>query len=176
MPADWLDSLDSETRAKAQRMIERMKELGAPDAEEWVESEITEDIPQMVRFLVLRRLWEEIDSWHDNTSVRVQYQVAEAEKNPKGYFADAGLAMKRMIEAGVDLEDIGRVARMVAYEAIFHVLNVIDEGSDPDAGDDLPNWALIELNAEGEATRRFIEGLHESILSLDPSGREGRSA
>ena len=42
---------------------------------------------------------------------------------------------------------------------------------------DLPkvNWALVELNEEGNAVVRSIDGLHESVLELDPSGHEMRS-
>jgi hypothetical protein len=64
---------------------------------------------------------------------------------------------------------------MVAYESMFAVLERIDEGCDPEVGDDLPGWLLVETDAEGEPTQRQI-GLHESFLSLDPSGREGRPA
>jgi hypothetical protein len=68
------------------------------------------------------------------------------------------------------------VARSVAYEAVFGTLSVVDEGSDPDADDVCPGWALMELDAEGSLSGRQLGGLHESLLSLDPSGREGRPA
>jgi hypothetical protein len=165
MPEDWLDSLDSETRIKARKMIARMKELGAEEPGVWVESEITEDIAQMARFLILRRLWNDLDAWHSDSRIWVEREIAETEKKPENSFSEAGLALKRMVEAGVSLEDIGKVAQMVAYEATFNVLNLIDECGDPDEeGEDLPGWMLVETNAEGAMTGRAVIGLHEDLF------------
>ena len=171
MPEDWLSSLPPTARAKAQKLIERMKELGAPDAEEWVRSEVTEDIPQVARFLILRRLWREMDMWRDDADTLLKHVLAEAERNPDGYFADAGRAIQKMLAAGIEIEDIARVARMAAYEAMFSLVQVIDDGGDPDSGDDLPGWALAEIDANGEGTGRVVDALHESILELNPEGR-----
>ena len=173
MPENWLDSLKPTKRKKAEQMISLMTAWGAPNAEEWVESEIEEDMPQMARFLMLRGLWSEIDAWRDKSGEWVSRMTSTAEEDPNGYFADAGLALKRMKEAGVNSDDLGRVARCVAYESIFSVLNRIDEGGDPEA-EDAPGWALAEVDANGEGTGRVVGGLHEDLLSLDPSGREGR--
>lgn len=173
MPENWLDSLKPTKRKRAEQMISLLTAWGAPDTEEWVESEIEEDIPQMVRFLMLRGLWNEIDAWRDKSGEWVSRMTSTAEEDPKGYFADAGLALKRMEEAGVNSDDLGRVARYVAYESIFSVLNRIDEGGDPEI-ENAPGWALAEVDANGEGTGRVVVGLHEDLLSLDPSGREGR--
>jgi hypothetical protein len=170
MSEDWLSSVPPIARAKAQEMIERMKELGAPDAEEWVRSEITEDIPQMARFLALRRLWRKMDMWRDDTGTLLKHVHTEAERNPGGYFADAGRAIQKMLAAGAEIEDIASVARMAAYEAMFSLVQVIDDGGDPDSGDDLPGWALAEIGANGEGTGRVVDALHESILELNPEG------
>ena len=174
MSEDWLDSLEPTQRAKAHRMIQRMTELGTPDPQEWVQSEIEENIPQMASFLVLRNLWREIDAWRDQNTWMPQ-MVTESEENPHGFFADAGIALKRMQESGISMNDVGCVARFVAYSTTFSVLNRIDEGCDPEAAEDVPGWVLAETNSEGEGTGRVIAGLHESILLLDPSGREGKA-
>lgn len=63
---------------------------------------------------------------------------------------------------------------MIAFETAFGVLNRIDEGYDPAAGDDAPGWTLIETDADGTPTGRPVGGLHEDVLSLDPTGREGK--
>jgi hypothetical protein len=67
----------------------------------------------------------------------VSRMASTAEEDPNGYFADAGLALKRIQEAGVSSEDLGSVARCVAYESILSVLNRIDEGGDSEAEDAL---------------------------------------
>jgi hypothetical protein len=176
MADDWLQSLDADTRTKAQQMIDRLARLGAADAAAWVQSELQEDIPQAARFLILRRLWRDIDDWRDNAAAYVPGMIAHAEKAPNAPFADGERALKRMVELGVPVAEIGAFARMVAYEAMFAVVEVIDEGYDPDADEGVPGWGLIEVGAEGELTNRQIGGLHEGLLSLDPTGREGRPA
>lgn len=61
-PDDWIASLDAPMQEQARGLIERFKQLGAHDAERWAYSEMLEGIPQLARFLILRRLWrEEID-------------------------------------------------------------------------------------------------------------------
>jgi len=91
-------------------------------------------------------------------------EVAEAQKKPESSFSETGRALKRMIDAGIPLDDVGRVVKSVAFESTFNVLNLIDESADPDAeDDDLPGWTLIETEAEGDATGRLIVGLHEDL-------------
>jgi hypothetical protein len=58
-----------------------------------------------------------------------------------------------MLDLGVSRSDLCVVARMVAYEAAFGVLYALD---DPGIGRDGSGM------------------LHESLLSADPSGLEGR--
>src|SRR5438045_5884838 len=130
MAADWLESLDPVMRAKAQQMIDRLAALGCPDAEQWVQSEIQEDIPQTARYLVLRRLWQYIDDWQINIEDYLPRLLSLAGKDSEQAFADGELALKKMVDAGVRAEDIGAFARMVAYESMFTVVEIIDEGYD----------------------------------------------
>ena len=76
--------------------------------------------------------------------------IDEAERDPNDYFADAGLALKRLVDVGVSEGDIGSIARFVAYEAVSTVINIIDEGYDPEA--ETPGWVLMETDADEEPT------------------------
>lgn len=50
----------------------------------------------------------------------------------------------------------------------------MDEGYDVDAPDDAPGWVLLETeDPESDVTGRDVGGLHESLQTLDPSGRDG---
>lgn len=98
-------------------------------------------------------------------------RIEQAENDPTDSFADSGLALRRMLDAGITLDDIGSVARMIAYEAVFNVLEIIDEGYDSDI--EKPGWALMELDETGEPTGRHVAALHEDILIMDSSGVEG---
>lgn len=162
MQNSWLDSLDQETKLKAQTMIEQMQELGATNAESWVHSEITENIPQLARFLILQQLWKEIESFDKDVSSWTKFFIEDAEKRPQNPFAESGFALKRMIQLGISLEDIGKVAKLVAFESIFQAVHTIDEGY---VSEELPFWELIETDSEGKPTGRSIQGLHEDLLN-----------
>jgi hypothetical protein len=64
---------------------------------------------------------------------------------------------------------LDRVRRIVAaasspQEAARELLAAIDEGYDPDAGEDAPGWALVETDpSTGEETGRDLPGLAGSI-------------
>ncbi len=169
---EWFASLSQDEQAAANALVSKLRALGANEPELWVRSEMSEDIPQFARFLVLRHIWPAlIDSWGREPDRWIGQAIEMAERNPKGHFADAGLALKRMRACGVSAEDIASVARMASYETAFGVLDLIDT---PDAPSDAPAWRLMEADRDGKLTGRHVAGLHEDILTMDPSGREGR--
>jgi hypothetical protein len=139
------------------QLTERMGQLGADDPAAWARSEVTENIAQQARRLVLRRLWPRaIDGWRD---------IAVLQRLP---------VTARLLGQGADPADLSRALRLAAYEAVFTVLSIVDEGYDPGAPHDAPGWRLMETEpGSDQLTGRDIGGLHESILSLDPSGNEG---
>lgn len=138
-------------------LVRRMRELGAPEPESWAQSELEEDFAQQARFLFLRPIWAEaIDSWGTADNIR---------KYPAG---------ARLLDAGASPLDLATMLRAVAYETAFYMLDRIDAGGDLSAPEDAPGWVLMETKDEaGEPPGRDLGGLHEDILSLDPSGREG---
>jgi hypothetical protein len=103
------------------------------------------------RAQILKQLWNDIncamqERWIENW-------IATAKRDPKAPFADAGLALQRLLELGASRRDLSLVARSAAYEAVFSTLYTF---SDPGVDDN------------------DVEMLHESLLGADPSGKEGR--
>jgi|ERR1044071_1026152 hypothetical protein len=99
----------------------------------------------------LRLVWHNInlamqEHWIDNV-------VRASEKEPNAPFADLGPVLKRLLSCGASRRDLSLLVRHAAYEEAFTVLSLL---SDPGVDDN------------------DIEGLHESILSADPSGKAGR--
>jgi hypothetical protein len=98
----------------------------------------------------LREVWQQIinpsirELWIDNV-------IAAAKKNPDAPFADLGPALERMLEKGVSRRDLSLVMRFASYEAAFGLMYMLD---DPGVDD--------------------MTGLHESLLTSDPSGKDGR--
>jgi hypothetical protein len=138
-------------------LVRRMRDLGAPEPESWARSELAQDFAQQARFLFLRPIWPEaIDCWGTVDNIR---------KCPAG---------ARLLDAGASPVDLATMLRAVAYQTAFFMLDRTDAGGDLDAPEDAPGWVLMETrDAGGEPTGRHLAGLHESILWLDPSGREG---
>ncbi len=170
MQENWLTSLDADTRVRVEKLSQTLRDLGDTTPDLGAYSEVTENIPQLARFLVLRHLWPHtIDRYRDKTSWILSW-IGQAERDSSGTFADAGRALRRMIDAGITPEDIGSVARAIAYEAVFDVLDTIDEGRDPHVSE--PGWALMELNGDGELTGRTVAALHEDILTMNPSQKD----
>jgi len=100
----------------------------------------------------LKEMWDGLinpamqEHWIDNT-------IRGSEKQPDAPFADLGPALKRLLAAGADRRDLSLIARQAAYEAVFGALYAL---SDPGIDDN------------------HLEMMHESLLSADPSGQEGR--
>jgi hypothetical protein len=100
----------------------------------------------------LNQMWNEVinptmqEHWIDNL-------IRESEKNQDSPFADVGPALKRLLAAGANRRDLSLIARQAAYEAVFGTL-----------------YTLSDPGVDGND----IEMMHESLLSADPSGKEGR--
>src|SRR6185437_13312977 len=135
---EWFAKLPEADKTRTLALIEALKAHGAVDAEEWARSEVSENIAQLARFLILHRIWlrevapwsEQPKRWLDNF---VRYATARPSKifapsPPLPLFGDAAAAITRLREAGASEEDLGLVARLVAYSVAFGVVNLIDEG------------------------------------------------
>jgi hypothetical protein len=111
----------------------------AEDAESWARSEVSEGIPQQVRFLILRRLWRDaVDAWAAPDAL------------------DRLPAAKRLLDAGADRNDLVRVGRAAASEAVVTAVATIEEGHDPEAPKDCPGWLLMETGPDDNPTGREV--------------------
>ncbi|MER5312770.1 hypothetical protein ABT034_33930 [Streptomyces sp. NPDC002773] len=152
----WLSGLTPSKRAAAESLRTQFEALGAPDAPAWARSEIDENRPQLARFVLLRSLWRgPIDGWSDPGALE---QVAAA---------------RRLLEAGADREDLVLLTRAIAYEAVFAVMDELDCGGDVNVSGVHAGWSVMETGEDGRPTGRPLLGLHEDLLTLDPSGRGG---
>lgn len=94
-------------------------------------------------------LWENIDSENDG-----EFIADEAEEpGNDDPFGDIGPAYKRLLASGIAASDLARIAIWHRYEACFHALRILSE--------------CCEHADE-------LAGSNASLLSADPSGKEGR--
>jgi hypothetical protein len=100
----------------------------------------------------LNHLWTHVidasmpGEWIDNT-------IAGSARHPNSPFSEIGPLVKRLLDLGATREELSVLTRFAAYEAVFSTLYALD---DPGVDDD-----------------DFLM-LHESLLTADPSGRDGR--
>lgn len=146
------------------------RRLGAREPESWAASQIDEGIPQLHRFLFLRQCWARIEERANPASIDAVVEAAERE--PSLPFAGAGLVLKRCLEAGVDRADLVELLRAVQAEFLFEVCYLLEDPSlyEPELDD--VGWCVVSTDENFEPTRRSVGGLYESVLDMDPSGRE----
>jgi hypothetical protein len=156
------------------KLTDYFRTLGASNPEQWAESEIKEGIPQYARFVFLKTAWNAVisegnDTWIDNA-------IKQSEREPNDPCSGAGVALKRMLAAGISRQDITSLVRVMQYETLFALCYQLDDSSVAEyPAETLPqvHWALMQVTEEGEHVGE-IGGLHESVLELDPTEREMR--
>jgi hypothetical protein len=157
-----------------QRFTEYFRSLGTPDPESWARSQVEEGKPQYARFLFLREAWKNVIGDGDTSWIEPQMQQAEDRPHDPG--AGSGPALKRMLAAGASREDIAEVVRVMQFAVLAGLAYQL---SDSDVVEyptrEMPrvNWTLFEVDDDGKPLHP-IGGLHESVLAVDPTGREMR--
>ncbi|WP_330460746.1 hypothetical protein OIB37_30035 [Streptomyces sp. NBC_00820] len=153
---EWLNSLDGPRKAAAESLRAQFSTLGVTDPLDLIKSEAMEDIPQLARFVLLRSLWRSaIDGWSDPGSL------------------DQLPSAQRLLAAGTDREDLVRLVRAVAYETVFVTLDELDAGGDVNVSGVEAGWTVTATGEDGSPAGRVLPGLHEDLLAMDPSGRDG---
>jgi len=142
--------LDAPTRSRAEALRDTFIRLGADRPESWARSEVAENIPQLGRFVFLRAVWNEVDSWRDRDAVA----------------ALVGAVSDEAIDVAA------RVAARAAFDVALNLMHLLDNEEDTEAPEPLPGWRLIECDPEGNPTGRVLGGLHESVLETDPRNVE----
>ena len=120
---------------------------------DWVHSELSENIPQFARFLLLRDVHRAADA--------VDTVLADT------------VGEQPHLQATLDAlrEAVGEDALHTLLQAYGKALGnalvmVLDEGP-ADASAEQPGWALMETDADGVPTGRWVQGLHEDYLDFD---------
>lgn len=147
------------------------RRLGARDPEGWARSQIAEGINQLARYLFLRQAWGLVVDESD--ADWIERHIKRAEAKPREPYAGVGLALKALRARGAEGDEILDLVRGVQAELLFDLCYLLDEGGDHEAEALGVEWGLVEIDQEGRPRER-IDGLHESVLGTDPTGRELR--
>jgi hypothetical protein len=156
------------------KLTEWFRALGAQDPESWARSQVQDGINQWGRFVFLHQAWQSIVP--DGDTTWIDSLIGEADERPNDPGSAAGPALQRMLAAGVNPQDIADVVRVMQWHVLFALAYQLS-----DAGIvEYPlekmrpvHWALFEVDENHNPIGR-IGGLHESVLTTDPTGREMR--
>ena len=149
------------------------RKLGAPNPESWAQSQLTEGIDQLSRFVFLRQAWRQVPPATDTSWMEAQVAAAEKRSDQPG--AGAGHALKRLLADGANREDLHTVVRTMQWELLHGLCYLLDDPGTLEPEVENLQWALVRVDEDGNAVGP-IGGLHESVLETDPTGREMRPA
>ena len=145
-------------------------ELGAADPEEWAASQTEEDINQLGRFLFLKGGWQAVVD--DDDTSWIDRLVVETPEDRVQPFDGIAHALRNLLAAGADPNDLNQLVRGMQADALFQFCYLLDDSSVVD-GNTYQDWGLFEVDEDGQPLAP-IDGLHESVLETDPTGREMR--
>lgn len=148
-------------------LAEVFRQAGATDPESWANSQLTEGIPQLAIFSFAKSLWngvmpEDDDNWIDQ-------EIEWAKSWPRDPCAQSGPALEEMLAKGASRKAIVDLVRVFQYNALYHACSILDGSRVEDVP--ITDWMLHQVDEEGKDVA-IIQGLHEVLLSMDPTGRE----
>jgi len=154
-----------------QQLAALFRKLGARDPDVWARSQVEEGIPQLARYLFLRQAWRNVVPEHDPSWIASLIRHSDA--HPNDAYAGVGHALKRLRARGATDEELTDLVRGMQAELLFSFCYLLgDPGElEPEVAD--MAWALVQIDQEGKVVHG-IPGLHESVLEVDPTGREMR--
>jgi hypothetical protein len=164
---DWLARLTPHRREKAEVLLAIFQALGAQEGEMWVHSEISENIPQLSRFLLLRSIWKDaVHYWLKPGALESELKSLDwiDQYEPLDGIQAAAQAL---FDSGVDRDLLAKFAAFIAAMAANSVVSVLD-GYD-DFPLNAPGFVIHEHDGNGEPTDFNIDGLHESFFDPDVS-------
>ena len=147
------------------------RRLGASNPEEWARSEITEGIPQLARYVFLRQAWRNVVSEGDTSWIANAINGAKAKPNEP--YAGVGHALAMLKRRGATDAELTDLVRGMQAELLFSLCYLLEDPGDLESEVSHIAWALAQVDDEGNVVGS-IGGLHESVLEMDPTGREMR--
>jgi hypothetical protein len=164
---DWLAALTPHRREKAETLLAIFQALGAQEGEMWVRSEISENIPQLSRYLLLRSIWKDaVHPWLQPGYVERELQNTDwlAGLEP---LIDIESTADQILQSGLDQQVLAKFACFVAALTANMIASTLDGYNDLPLN--APAFVIQETNGSDELTGYQIDGLHESFLDPDVS-------
>jgi hypothetical protein len=147
------------------------RRLGAADPQAWATSQVNEGIPQLARFLFLRQAWLHVVPEDD--SGWINHAIESALNNPDQPYAGAGHALTRLRARGATDAEVTDLVRAMQAQLLFSLCCLLEDPAVDEGEASEVMWTLVQTDIDGNVVGP-INGLHESVLETDPTGREMR--
>lgn len=152
-----------------ERLTDLFTQLGATDPESWASSQVDEGINQLGRYLFLKEAWARVI---DDDSSWIDREIKASDSRPNDPYSGTGQALAALISEGANRQLLTDVVRGMQAELLFDLCSLMDDPGDIPEVPDI-DWCLMEVSEDGSVLRP-IQALHESVLEMDPTGREMR--
>ena len=140
------------------------RKVGARDPEEWASCEVNEDLGNLVTFVFLRQMWNEIPASGDSAWLGKWMHAAREVESAKELVA----ACDRLIQCGASPGDVVTVIRGALGQFLFNLTYKLDDNMVQDEElQEAARWGLWEEDENDEPVRR-IGCIHELVFSADP--------
>jgi hypothetical protein len=149
-------------------LTDSFRELGADQPELWARSQLGEGIPQLARCSVLRTLWNCVT---DDNETSLQ-QAIERVLQRVTYETTTFHLMARRLQQGVSPQLLNQLVRCVQVDILQAVTYELGGGPLAPSVQDV-EWGIFQVDQHGIPFSPQVQGLHESFISLDSTGREG---
>lgn len=150
-------------------LAEVFRQAGAIDPESWAKSQLAEGIPQLAVFSFAKSLWNGV--MPENDDKWIDQEIEWAKSRPRDPCAQSGPALEEMLSKGVSRKAIIDLVRVFQYSALYHACSILDGSRVENVP--ITDWTLHQVDEEGKDVA-IIQGLHEVLLGMDPTGREMR--
>lgn len=150
------------------------RKVGARDPEQWASCEVDENLGNLLSFVFLRQMWNEIPSSGDAAWLRTWMHGARDVESAK----DLVTACDRLMQAGASPGDLVTVIRGALGQFLYRLSYMLDDNSVEDEElREAARWGLWEEDEDMQPVRR-IGCMHELVFEADPenedeSGAEG---
>lgn len=145
------------------------RQHGAPDPELWARSQLEEGIPQLAIFCFAKALWEGVI--REDDAGWIDQEIEWAKSRPGAPCTQTGPALVEMLAKGVSRQAITDLVRVFQYSVLYHACSLLDGSRMVDLP--VSDWTLQQVDKDGKPVAT-IQGLHEVLLGMDPTGREMR--
>ena len=141
-----------------QELMALFQSVGCKDPEGWARSEVEENFPQLSRFLVLKMMLEGVLQEGSGAKMAEEWRNRQVFCDLTHY-ARGDAAVRRLLDAGVDPNDLVDIVRAEQIRLVFHIAYGLGSYNLSEEFDDFM-WTLADPQG------REIGGLEESVNEM----------